>query len=227
MGGGLEAPLDAMGLLAWARRKAASSPDALGWSARLVLFLHSHPAAGLRTVEDLAWHWSRPPDQMLPMVAELTSRYLAGVLIDRRTPAEPNKPPRPIVAPPCARRAAAAVCGRRSLPFTRHFAESRSQFGLSAGPVVRAYPLAARAAVLAGCTLVTRDKKNSFNNLRREAIVGGVTEALASPSRALHPLPAAHLVDAVYRFFGDVPGVPRAFASFATNRVTCDALAQG
>jgi len=113
------------------------------------------------------------------------------------------------------------------------YCEERGQFGLSGAAGQSAYVLAARVLGELGADIVADDRANSFHELHRRAIFGGVDGFLAALSPERRESEGSVLVQLMARtLVGDEPpdvaGLPRSVYTFASQPSrTHHALCQG
>lgn len=197
--GGLSPLLSQRELIRWARAKRDRAADASGYSGRLILELHSVDPA---VTAALARAWSVPPEQWVSREAAVASwRILRGAFIP-----QPTKPlPRPVATASVPRRAWGGAVVRSVRDTATKFCERRGQYGLSRAGGQTAYVIAAQAIVAMGGDVVVDDRTNSFHEVHRSAVYGGVTayvNYLPPEQRESHGRPLVELVKRT--FAGDV-----------------------
>ncbi len=225
--GGRPLAITAGQLVRWARAKRDRAADAGGWSGRLLLELHAVDAAVTRA---LARAWSMDPAAWVHRGgAAATWRLLRGSFIP-----QPTKPlPRPVATASLPRRAWGLSAVRRIRDAATGYCEERGQFGLSGAAGQSAYALAARVLAELGADIVADDRANSFHELHRQAIFGGVDAFLAGVASERREGEGSVLVQLMARtLVGDEPsdatGMPRSVYTFASQPSrTHHALCQG
>ena len=152
----------------WARRSSGRAPDLYGWTGSLVssMIKHDHAVAGI--IATLA---SRPPALWASATAANgVWREMKGCLIPK-----PDGGWRPIAIPHVFRRIWSAAVTAEIRPLAARYCVARGQLGLSGDGAAAAYAAIARACLAAGGTVCTDDRRNSFGELDRSAVIDAAT----------------------------------------------------
>jgi hypothetical protein len=216
-------PVTPAALISWARRHRQKSGDGFGWSAQLLVDIHTvdHTMTSL-----LASLFSKRPGDIGDVrLRREIFRSTNGHLL----PQQGKTNPRPIAAPSLVRRIASATAARAARSLTASYCQARGHVGLSAGSTLLAYSMLPAVVVRMGGTVVTADRSNSFQTFTREALLRGVDAALREGRASGQHAQLSELKRAVEDFWIASDVLPRThveFKSHRENRVV-EALPQG
>lgn len=212
----------AVDLKKWTRKHATSSGGSCGWTGALLQHVDkSDPHVGAHVARLLA----RPPDHWnFGDVARMAFRSTDGWLIPKPTGVER----RPIAAPQLPRKVGSATLMARARPATDRYCRSRWQFGLSGDAHNIAYSMIPLLACATGGSVLVADRSQSFQTIKREAVLAAVTDLVE------HALPTeteavAALVDACLEYYVRTPLLNKTTVDFEgiAETFVVDGLPQG
>ena len=194
----------------WSRTHATSSGGSCGWTG--ALFQHINKADA-QVGAQLARLWARPPNEWhLSDARKLAYRSTDGWLIPKPDGIER----RPIAAPQIVRKVGSAALMARARPATDRYCRTRWQFGLSGDAHCIAYSMIPLLTCATGGSVLVADRSQSFQTIKREAVLASVTDLVA------HALPTeteavAALVDACLEYYVQTSGRPLLNSSKSTG----------
>jgi hypothetical protein len=206
----------------WARTHTTSSGGSCGWTGALLQHIDkADPQVGAQ----LARLWARPPNEWhLSDASKLAYRSTDGWLIPKPDGIER----RPIAAPQIVRKVGSAAMMTRARPATDRYCRTRWQFGLSGDAYNIAYSMIPLLACATGGSVLVADRSQSFQTIKREAVLASVTDLVE------HALPTeaeavAALVDACLEFYVHTNDLNKTTVDFnqIDGEFTVDGLPQG